>query len=236
MNVYAYCLCHEIDAAALESVVGVAGARPFGISSDGLTAVVSELDGGPISVTRENVLAHERVVSQVFAQTTPLPFRFGALLKPAELDRYFAANRPSLLALLERVRGMAEMSVKIISQPGSAAVPQPVPAAEGRGRGTMFLAAKQRELAETRTGDEHARETASWLAEQVGSAVNDTYVRLRPTARLTLKAAHLVERTRLGEYRERLRLAREERLSLLFLTSGPWPPYSFCDLTTKSCD
>ena len=138
MNLYAYCLCHEIDGAALEKVIGMAGAEPFGISSDGLTAVVSEVDGGPISVTRENVLTHERVVSQVFAQTTPLPFRFGALLKPAELDRYLAANRPSLLALLARVRGLAEMSVKIISQPGLAAVPQPAQAAEGPGRGTMF--------------------------------------------------------------------------------------------------
>src|SRR6185295_11882494 len=156
MNLYAYCLCHEIDGAGLEKVIGMTGARPFGRSSDGLTAVVSESDGGPISVTRENVLAHERVVSQVFAQMMRLPSRFGALLKPAELDRYLAANRLSLLALLARVRGMAEMSVKIISHPGSAAVPQPAQAAEGPGRGTMFIAAKQRELAETKMSDEQA--------------------------------------------------------------------------------
>ena len=239
MNIYAYCVCHEMDGAALEKVIGVAGARPFGIPSGGLTAVVSELPGGPVTVTRENVLAHERVISHVFAQTTPLPFRFGALLRPAELERYIESNKPSLLAVLDRVRGMAEMSVKIIGEPERSSdalesLLEPAPAGEGIGRGAMFLAAKQRELAQTSVSEEHARETANWLAEHVAVVVNDSCVRLRPTAGLTLKAAHLVERARLDDYRERLRLARQERSTLLFLTSGPWPPYSFCDLTTGS--
>ena len=237
MNFYAYCLCHEMDGAALETVIGVSGTKPFGIASAGLVAVVSELADETIRVTRESVMAHEKVISHVFAQTTPLPFRFGALLRPAELERYIESNKPSLLGMLERVRGMAEMSVKIIGEPETSADavdgrPQPAPAGEGIGRGAMFLAAKQRELAESRMSEKHARDTANWLAEQLSGVVKDSCVRLRPTAGLTLKAAHMVKRTRLDEYRERLRLAREERSTLLFLTSGPWPPYSFCDLTT----
>jgi len=241
MDLYAYCLCQEMEGGLLETVSGVAGAKPFGLPYEGLVAVVSELAGGPITVTRENVLAHERVISHVFARTTPLPFRFGALLRPAELDNYLELNRTALLAMLARVRGRAEMSVKIIAQPGSAAVAQdpcmqPSLRGEGLGQGAMFLAAKQRELAETRMIEERARETASWLAEQLATVVKDTCVRLRPTGGLALKAAHLIERARLEEYRERLGLARMERPELLFLTSGPWPPYSFCDLTTRSHD
>jgi hypothetical protein len=139
--------------------------------------------------------------------------------------------------MLGRVRGLVEMSVKIIDEPRSAgdAAPgheEPVEAGEGTGLGARFLAAKQRELAESKMSEERAREIAAWLAEHLSGVVNDTFVRLRPTAGLAIKAAHLVERRRLDEYRERLRRGREERGELLFLTSGPWPPYSFCDLTT----
>jgi hypothetical protein len=237
MNLYAYCLCQEMDENALETVTGLAGVKPFVMPYDRIVAVVSEVDGSPITVTRENALSHAKVISHVFAQTTPLPFRFGALLRQAELDRYVESNRQSLLAMLARVRGTAEMSVKIIAEGrsvGGAAQghEEPAEAEEGIGRGAMFLAAKQRELEESRMSEERAREIANWLAEHLVGVVNDSFVRLRPTGGLAVKAAHLVERRRLEAYRERLKRARGLRPELLFLTSGPWPPYSFCDLTT----
>jgi hypothetical protein len=237
MNLYAYCLCQEMDWSTLETVTGVAGARPFVMPYDGIVAVVSKVDGSPIAVTRENVLSHERVISHVFAQTTPLPFRFGALLRPAEIDLYVASNRQALLAMLARVRGAVEMSVKIIHEAGSGGDAahgrgEPAQAGEGIGRGAMFLAVKQRELAEGKMIEGRAREIANWLAEHLVGVVNDSFVRVRPTAGLAVKVAHLVERRGLDEYREQLKRAREERPELLFLTSGPWPPYSFCDLTT----
>jgi hypothetical protein len=102
------------------------------------------------------------------------------------------------------------------------------------GQGAMFLAAKQREVADRKMIEERAKEISSWLDEQLANVVNDSFVRLRPTPGLVLKAAHLVERSRLEEYRDRVRRARDERPELLFLTSGPWPPYSFCDLTTRT--
>ena len=222
---------------ALDTVTGLAGLTPFVVPYNGIAAVVSNVDDTAITVTRENVLSHEKVVSHVFAQTTPLPFRFGALLRPAELDGFVESNRKSLLAMLARVRGTAEMSVKIIDESRSA--DEAAQGAEKLGQaggeigvGAMFLAAKQRELAESRMSEERAREIATWLGEHLAGVVNDTFVRLRPTGGLAVKAAHLLERRRLDEYQGRLRRAREDRPALLFLTSGPWPPYSFCDLAT----
>ena len=233
MNLYAYCLCEEMDGNALETVTGLAGVRPFVMPYDRIVAVVSKVQGSPITVTRENALSHAKVISHVFARTTPLPFRFGALLRPDELDRYVESNRQSLLAMLARVRGTAEMSVKIIHEERSAGDAhgheEPAKAEEGIGRGAMFLAAKQRELVESRMSEERAREIANWLAEHLAGVVNDSFVRLRPTGGLAVKAAHLVERRLLEEYRGRLKRARDLRPELLFLTSGPWPPYSFCD-------
>ena len=237
MSLYAYCLCQELDAAALETVSGLGGATPFALQYNGIAAVVSKVEGSPVTVTRENALSHAKVVSHVFAQTTPLPFRFGALLKRAELDGFVESNRQSLVAMLARVRGMAEMSVKIIDErkqvdDASHECRKPAEAGAGIGEGAMFLAEKQREFEENRISEERAGEIAIWLAERLDGIVSNTFVRVRPSRGLAVKVAHLVERRRLDEYREILRLAREERRTLLFLTSGPWPPYSFCDLTT----
>jgi hypothetical protein len=52
-------------------------------------------------------------------------------------------------------------------------------------------------------------------------------VRVSPEGSLVVRAAHLVVRERVEEYRERLRAAGDERRELRLLTSGPWPPYSF---------
>src|SRR5437763_864317 len=101
------------------------------------------------------------------------------------------------------------------------------------GTGTAFLLAKRREI----LGDEASRlgaeEVAAWLAAGVAGAVRDSDVRVRPSESLVVRAAHLVERARVEEYRERVRSLSEERRSLQFLTSGPWPPYSFSDIERR---
>jgi len=86
MNVYAYCLSDEVTPEATNSVIGVAGAMPRLIHYQGITAVVSDYTGEHLSVTRENVFAHERVIGRILAETTPLPFRFGTVVSEAQLQ------------------------------------------------------------------------------------------------------------------------------------------------------
>ncbi len=95
------------------------------------------------------------------------------------------------------------------------------------GRGAAYLSAKRREILGDESLRSEAEETARWLAARLDEAVRETETSVRPRDALVLAVAHLVERRRLEEYRERLRAARLERDQLHFLTSGPWPPYSF---------
>ena len=53
---------------------------------------------------------------------------------------------------------------------------------------------------------------------------------MRPGGKLVLSAAHLVERSKIGLYREKVAKLREERPELHFLMSGPWPPYTFANI------
>jgi hypothetical protein len=100
----------------------------------------------------------------------------------------------------------------------------------GGGRGTAFLLAKRRELMGEEGSRRRAEELVAWLAEGVSEVVRETEARVNPSEAIVVRAAHLVERERVATYRERLRSLGVERRGLRFLTSGPWPPYSFSDV------
>ena len=214
----------EAKAGPVWEVDGVGGARTRLVESAGISVVVSEFGEERIAVTRENVLAHERVVRRVLVETTPLPFRFGTIVSEARLESYLDSQQAKLRGQLARVRGAVEMSVKIIWQRERAAGAGEETAA---GAGTSFLLRKRRELLGEGEAEGRAAEVEAWLGRSVAGLVRESLVSLRPSENLILAAAHLVERARLGDYRRALGRAKTERPELHFLTSGAWPPYSF---------
>jgi hypothetical protein len=239
MSLYAYCLSDEVEPSMLEGCAGLEGARLRLVREGEIAVVVSEFEGARAEVTPENASAHNRVASRVLAETTPLPFRFGTLASEAELRRYVGENLEALSGSLVRVRGCVEMSVKILRDAGgTTSEGATAQASEGRaanpgaqmsvGRGAAYLAAKRREMFGRAALKEQAEEIAAWLAERLGDAVRESRVRVSGEGALAVRAAHLVERARLEDYRELVRHARREREPLVrFLTSGAWPPYSF---------
>jgi hypothetical protein len=258
MSLYVYCLGDDLCAGWFEGVRGVGGAQVRVLALGDLAAVVSEFEGEAAGADAENVRAHNRVNATALARTTPLPFRFGTLAGERRLADYVSENEGALLAALARVRGCVEMSVKIRrgaetagggklkaegggrkAEKGGEEAGAEFDAAAGgdvskglaaAGRGTAFLLAKRREV----LGDEELRrraeEVAAWLASRVSEFVRESAARVRPPEALVVRAAHLVERARLDGYRARVRELSGERADLHFLTSGPWPPYSFSDI------
>jgi hypothetical protein len=149
MKLYAYCIMEKRDVCGLESVEGVAGGRARVIHFYPASAVVSDFEGDKVAVDRPHVFAHERVLGRVLQATTPLPFRFGTLVDEHRLREYVSLNSERLLAMLARVRGCVEMSVKIIwEQKADGALCEegmPEAGAPG-GPGRAFLDRKRREL------------------------------------------------------------------------------------------
>jgi hypothetical protein len=240
MSLYVYCLGKELTPQAVEGVEGVGGARTRVKSFGKFDAAVSDFEGARVRLTRENVEAHNRVNARVLAETTPLPFRFGTLVEEARLEDYLRANEEALLATLARVEGAVEMSVKVLWDTQTelrealgveSASEGASEAASATGSGAAFLAAKRRELAGAAALEERAGEIRAWLAAGLGDAVREERVTVSAAQALVIRAAHLVERARLTEYRARLERLRGERESRLrFLTSGAWPPYSFGEI------
>jgi hypothetical protein len=248
MRFYVYCLSDELADAPSEELTGVGGARvrllPFG----NLSVVASEFEGERAAVTRENLLAHNRVNAHVLARVTPLPFRFGTLADEARLSSYVASNESALAEGFARVRGCVEMGVKIRLGGGAAAgveesavkvkkvIDEGARAAQeagttervgAAGRGTAFLLAKQRELLGEESFKARAEAAAARVAECVEGLARESDVRLSPEGPIVLRASHLILREGVSEYRARVRNLGAGLGGMHLLASGPWPPYSF---------
>jgi hypothetical protein len=241
MSLYVYCLNDEIAAGAIEAIIGMASEKPRLLHRGEIRAVVSDFADGQVPVTRENVMAHERVVRRVLVETTPLPFRFGTVVSEMKLQSYLDSQQASLKAQLERVRGCVEMSVKIIWELEAVRhealqhEEESVSSGAGQklaGKGTAFLATKRREILGDEALKKRAEEIARWLNQSLAGTARETQATLQPTESLVVSVAYLVERARLKEYRAALHQAQRERGELHFLTSGAWPPYSFTNISS----
>jgi hypothetical protein len=230
MKLYAYCLASGIDSLP-SPVQGISSAPVRLLRMENLVVLVSDLDMDAVPVTREHALTHAAVVHSILDQTTPLPFRFGTLVNEQQLKNYISARKPALDTKLEMVRGCVEMSVKIIWDFSDDDQPEPPKKYEDKqGAGAMFLAEKRREILGDERRAAQAEEISTWLQENLNPLARDKQVTVRPGGKLVLSAAHLVERSKIGSYREKVARLREERPVLHFLLSGPWPPYTFANV------
>ena len=227
MKLYVYCLAEGMDVLE-QTTLGISGAPVRVLKSENLSVLVSDLNEDSVPVTRDNALAHAAVVRSILDYATSLPFRFGTIVTEQQLQNYLSAHKPALENKLASVRGCVEMSVKIIWK--NSAEKQPETYDKAQATGTSFLAAKRRQI----TGDEQraaeATEISRWLHENLSGLIRDEQVTIRPTERLVLAAAHLIEREKIAQYRREVAETCRNRPELHFLLSGPWPPYSFANI------
>lgn len=227
MKLYVYCVAEDIDVLD-DPVTGISGAPVHLLKTENFSVLVSDLDADVVQVTRENALAHAAVVRSILSRTTPLPFRFGTLVTQQQLTNYLIARKPALETKLAEVRGCVEMSVKIIWDVSGT---EPEPSDDStQGSGARFLKQKRREILGGERSAAEAETISTWLHGKVSGLTRDEQVTLRPSQRLVLAAAHLVERGKIPQYRGKVAEARQDRPELHFLVSGPWPPYSFANI------
>jgi len=228
MKFYPYCLVGQAVELS-ELLRGVDGREILQRAVGTLTAVLSEWDDKKVDLTRENVLRHDAVVRQVLEEVTPLPFRFGHLVTPDQLASYVDSKSETLQSKLQHLRNCVEMSVKIIwnREIDLAGPPPEAQPIQNAGKGAAFLMSKRAEIQAEASNSTEVSAIANWLKSETAGLVRDELVVLRPAEKLVVSASFLVDRSVLWAYKKRTALFEKERSDLHFLTSGPWPPYSF---------
>jgi len=232
MKRYLYCVAEHVSNFPGQ-VVGIAEHEVELVTIEGLVVVTSKFEGDVVPLTRDNVLLHESVVRRVFATTTPLPFRFGTLVRQQVLNSYINARRPALIERLLTVQNCVELSVKIIwsnwserRQTRLQSSSQP----DESGPGSSFLKSKREELFGNQELGEQAKEISEWLGDRLKRFVRQQKISVEPQQKLVLSSSYLVGRDFETGFRSELEALRAERPELHFLVSGPWPPYTFANI------
>jgi hypothetical protein len=225
MKLYAYCLCADLETFD-NSVPGVSGATVRILKVDSVSVLVSDCEAVP--ATQENMLAHAAVVRSVCTRTTPVPFRFGILATEPQLRSFITSNKVAIAKKLAHLSGCVEMNLKTVWQSSNVAPVQPDQPA---GPGTTFLMEKRREL----LGDEQTAaqraELSALLRDELGDLIKEEKFSLQASEKaVPARVFHLVDVSKIKEYRAKVQELRENLPELQLEVSGPWPPYSFANI------
>ena len=110
---YVYAIIPQTECGDWE-VAGISDHGVFNLSSGALTAVVSAVDTDRVRPERRHLAAHQRVLKHLLDRVTLLPFAFGTIVaNEVELRRLLDMHRLAFLGQLDRLRGRAEMSLRV---------------------------------------------------------------------------------------------------------------------------
>jgi hypothetical protein len=223
MGFHLYCV--TTAAITPEGVGGIDGAAVQAIASGGIAAWASPADA-PLRASLDAARAHNAVVEAAHRLETPVPLRFGQWLPDeASVRARLAERADDWRTQLAALAGTAEFGVRILdpARPGPAQDVRP----ESTGAGRAYLEALAGRETERARRSAAGQEIAAALEQDLGGTVLRARVDPLETAHGLATIAHLVRRNDAAAYRSTLERAIAGRPELQFLTSGPWPPYSF---------
>jgi hypothetical protein len=174
-----------------------------------VSAVVGEAETGP--VTPEALAAHDAVVRRLAERFEALlPVRFGERVKDeADLAKLLAPRAPRFAEALERVRGCAQMTLRVFGDP------EPVPEPDEGGPGTRYLEARRRA---------RSLPEIEPLLDALRPLLKDERTVRHDQGSYFGTAYHLVRREDVPAY---LSTVESVETGRRVTVSGPWAPYAF---------
>jgi hypothetical protein len=233
---YAYCLT-ELQTLSngtrsrrpfvLGGIQGVDGASVLGYPSGEFAVIVSEYERNNGELCEKSVLEHARVVSVCFRQGTVLPFRFGTVFDSDDaLRQAVRTNRKAFGQSVERLRGKAEMHIKLVVRDGSlreAMTDTLLPDTVGR----EYLAQLRVKASRDRERQTKARALSVQVHKLFNPLEEEISCKKVDAEGMLIDIAHLIDSKSIEKYQNRYSTATKQLKNCQVAISGPWPPYHF---------
>lgn len=211
---------------AIPEIKGVNGTAVLGYPSGELAVVVSEYDRKK-PLDQKAILEHAKVVAECFRNTTVLPFKFGTIFDGDDaLRQAVRANRKAFLSSVNRLRGKAEMHVKLVVKDGSlreAVADGPLPLTVGGD----YLTKLREKAARHRERQTKARAISVQVHKLFSPLEEEISCKRVNSGGMLIDIAHLVEHKQIEKYQARYNSAARHFKDCELVISGPWPPYHF---------
>jgi hypothetical protein len=230
---YAYCvaerqafpeLCRHRRPMPLTGVSGLFGNQTFLFPASDLAVIVSEHSDEEIQAMDSKFARdHARVVADCFKLTTVLPFRFGTTFADDDsLRRSVRSNQRHFLANVERLRGKAEMHLKVLVDdtcPGNSARDMTV--------GQQYLTSLRESASRQRERQSKARALSVQMHRMFLPLAEEITCKRMESGKMLLDIAHLIDNKTIERYQNKYSSATQQMKECSMQLSGPWPPYHF---------
>jgi hypothetical protein len=209
----------------MESVTGISGNQIFLYPASELAVIVSEYN--PLeNLDQKAAVEHARVISDCFKLSTVLPFRFGTVFADDDvLRKSIRSNQRQFLSNVERLRGKAEMHLKVVLEDC---------AREQHHRpivvdcvGKEYLSSLRENATRQRERQTKARAVSVQMHRMFSPLDEEVSCRRMDSGKMLLDIAHLIENKGIERYQNKYSSATQQLKDCRMQLSGPWPPYHF---------
>lgn len=216
----------------LTGVSGLFGNQTFLFPASDLAVIVSE--HSPEDSARMNEVGqqackdHARVIADCFKLSTVLPFRFGTTFQDDDaLRRSVRSNQRHFMANVERLRGKAEMHLKVLVDdtcPGNSERNMTV--------GQEYLTSLRESASRQRERQSKARALSIQMHRMFLPLAEEITCKRMDSGKMLLDIAHLIDNKTIERYQNKYSSATQELKECRMQLSGPWPPYHFVHKNT----
>jgi hypothetical protein len=237
---YAYCigekqafpeLARHRKPIPMVSVLGVSGNQVFLYPASDLAVIVSEHNPRE-ALSQKAGVDHARVIADCFQQSTVLPFRFGTVFHDDEaLRKSIRSNQRQFLGNIDKLRGKAEMHLKIFVDDCGGHELDRRTRAEGVGR--EYLTTLRENAARIRERQTRARTVSFQMHRLFAPLDEEVSCRLLENGKMVLDIAHLIDRKCVERYQNKFASTSVSMRECHLQLSGPWPPYHFVHRLTR---
>ncbi len=238
MSWYAYCIAERQSfpelarhrrPMPLTGVSGLFGNQTFLFPAGDLAIVVSEHTAQDTerievaSIAQQAAKEHARVIADCFKLSTVLPFRFNTTFADDDgLRRSVRSNQRHFLANVERLRGKAEMHLKVLVDdtcPGNSERKMTV--------GHEYLTSLRESASRQRERQSKARALSVQMHRMFLPLAEEITCKRMESGKMLLDIAHLIDNKTVARYQNKYSSATTELKDCRMQLSGPWPPYHF---------
>jgi len=239
---YAYCISERQSFPELlrhrkpipfEAVSGIQENQVFLYPASDLAVILSE--HSPLDpLNQKAAMDHARVIAECFKSSTVLPFRFGTVFADDEaLRRSIRSNQRQFLANIDRLRGKAEMHLKVmLDDCCSEQIRRAIPDAGTVGR--EYLSNLRESASLQRERQTKARAVSVQMHRMFSPLAEEVTCKRTDAGKMLLDIAHLIENKGIERYQNKYSSASVTLKDCQMQLSGPWPPYHFVHRLTRS--
>ncbi len=238
---YAYCigekhafpeLARHRKPVPMVSILGVSGNQVFLYPASDLAVIVSEHNPRE-ALNQKSGVDHARVIADCFQNSTVLPFRFGTIFSDDEsLRKSIRSNQRQFLGNIEKLRGKAEMHLKIFVEGCAGREMDRTSAKDCAGR--AYLTNLRENAVRARERQTRARAVSFQMHRLFLPLDEEVSCRLTENGKMVLDVAHLIDRKCVERYQNKFATTSATMRDCHMQLSGPWPPYHFVHTLTRS--